>query len=66
MPSQIYYIIRRVKMTGLLHFTIFLCGVAATAAVIGIYCYISNCIENYTSEKIKETLEEMKKKGEIK
>ena len=47
-------------MTGLLHFTIFLCGVAATAAVIGIYCYISNCIENYTSEKIKETLEEMK------
>ena len=53
-------------MTGLLHFTIFLCGVAATAAVIGIYCYISNCIETYTSEKIKETLEEMKNKGEIK
>ena len=43
-------------MTGLLHFTIFLCGVAATAAVIGIYCYISNCIENYTDKKIKEIL----------
>ena len=45
-------------MTGLLHFTIFLCGVIATIACI--------CIENYTSEKIKETLEEMKNKGEIK
>ena len=53
-------------MTGLLHFTIFLCGVIDTLTCIGIYCYISNCIENYTSEKIKETLEEMKNKGEIK
>ena len=53
-------------MTGLLHFAIFLCGVIATIAVIGIYCCISNCIENYTTEKIKETLEEMKNKGEIK
>ena len=50
-------------MTGLLHFTIFLCGVAATAAVIG---SVANYMENYTSEKIKETLEEMKNKGEIK
>ena len=53
-------------MTGLLHFTIFLCGVAATIACIGIYSCIANCIENYTSEKIKETLEEMKNRGEIK
>ena len=53
-------------MTGLLHFTIFICGVGATIACIGIYNYIVNCIENYTSEKIKETLEEMKNKGEIK
>ena len=66
MPSQIYYIIRRVKMTGLLHFTIFLCGVIATLTCIGIYSCVANCIENYTSEKIKETLEEMKNKGEIK
>ena len=53
-------------MTGLLHFTIFLCGVIDTLTCIGIYSCVSNCIENYTSEKIKETLEEMKNKGEIK
>ena len=53
-------------MTALLHFTIFLCGVIATIACIGIYSLIANCIENYTSEKIKETLEEMKNRGEIK
>ena len=53
-------------MTGLLHFTIFLCGVAATLTCIGIYRCVSDCIENYTNEKIKETLEEMKNKGEIK
>ena len=53
-------------MTALLHFTIFLCGVAATIACIGIYSCIANCIEDYTSKKIKETLEEMKNKGEIK
>ena len=53
-------------MTGLLHFTIFLCGVMVTIACIGIYSYIANCIENYTDKKIKETLEEMKNRGEIK
>ena len=53
-------------MTALLHITIFLCGVIATVACIGIYGCIASCIENYTSEKIKETLEEMKNKGEIK
>ena len=53
-------------MTALLHVTIFLCGVIATIACICIYYYISDCIENYTSEKIKETLEEMKNRGEIK
>ena len=53
-------------MTGLLHFTIFLCGVAATLTCIGIYSLIASCIENYTSEKIIETLEEMKNRGEIK
>ena len=46
-------------MTGLLHFTIFLCGVIATIACIGIYSCIANCIENYTDKKIKETLNEM-------
>ena len=53
-------------MTGLLHFTIFLCGVAATLICIGLYGCVINYIENYTTEKIKETLEEMKNKGEIK
>ena len=66
MPSQIYYIIRRVKMTALLYIVIFLCGVAATLICIGLYGCVANYIENYTSEKIKETLEEMKNKGEIK
>ena len=53
-------------MTALLCIATFLCGVIATIGCIGIYHYISNCIEDYTSEKIKETLEEMKNKGEIK
>lgn len=53
-------------MTALLHIGIFLCGIAATIATIAIYYYISNCIEASREEKIRETLEEMKNKGEIK
>ena len=53
-------------MTGLLHFTIFLCGVIATIACIGIYSCIANCIEESREEKVRETLEEIKNKGEIK
>ena len=53
-------------MTGLLHFTIFLCGVAATIAAIVIYYYISDCIEASREEKVRKALEEMKNRGEIK
>ena len=53
-------------MTGLLHAAIFLCGVIATIAAIAIYYYISDCIEESREEKIRETLEKMKNKGEIK
>ena len=53
-------------MTGLLHIGIFLCGVAVTLICIGLYGCVAHYMENYTSEKIKETLEEMKNKGEIK
>ena len=53
-------------MTGLLHFSIFLCGVAATITCIGIYYYISDCIEASREKKAREALEEMKNKGEIK
>ena len=54
------------KMTGLLHFTIFLCGVIATIACIVIYYYISDCIEASIEKKAREALEEMKNRGEIK
>ena len=53
-------------MTALLYIVIFLCGVAATLICIGLYGCVANYIENYTTEKIRETLEEMKNKGEIK
>ena len=53
-------------MTGLLHFTIFLCGVIATIAAIVIYYYISDCIEASREKKAREALEEMKNRGEIK
>lgn len=53
-------------MTALLHIAIFLCGVIATIATIAIYYYISDCIEESREEKIRETLEKMKNKGEIK
>ena len=52
-------------MTGLLHFTIFLCGVGACLLVEGIIGIIHYHIENYTDKKIIETLEEMKNRGEI-
>ena len=51
----------------MLYFVIFLCGVIATTiAAIVIYYYISDCIEASREEKIRETLEEMKNRGEIK
>ena len=53
-------------MTALLHIAIFLCGVIATITTIAIYYYISDCIEASREEKIRETLEKMKNKGEIK
>ena len=53
-------------MTGLLHFTIFLCGVAATIACICMYYYISDCIEASREKKVREALEKMKNQGEIK
>lgn len=52
-------------MTGLLHFLIFLCGVIATLTCIAIYGCVTSCIENYTTEKVKETLEEMKKEKDM-
>lgn len=50
----------------MLYLITFLCGVIATIAAIAIYYYISDCIEASREEKIRETLEEMKNKGEIK
>ena len=53
-------------MTALLYITIFLCGVSATIAAIAIYYYISDCIEASREEKVREALEKMKNRGEIK
>lgn len=50
----------------MLYLITFLCGVIATIACICIYYYISDCIEASREEKVRETLEEMKNKGEIK
>ena len=50
----------------MLYLITFLAGVIATIACICIYYYISDCIEASREEKVRETLEEMKNKGEIK
>ena len=50
----------------MLHFTIFLCGIGACLLVEGIIGIVQYHMENYTDKKIKETLEEIKNKGEIK
>ena len=52
-------------MTALLHIAIFLCGVIATIACICIYYYISDCIEESREEKVRETLEKMKKEKDM-
>ena len=46
-------------MTGLLHITIFLCGIGACLLVAGIIGIVKYHMENYTYKKIKEILNEM-------
>ena len=46
-------------MTGLLHFTIFLCGIGVCLLVEGIIGIVQYHMENYTDKKIKEILNKM-------
>ena len=52
-------------MTALLYIATGLIGVILTVAAIGIYHYISDCIEESREEKIRETLEKMKEAKDI-